>query len=456
MTTHPPQSTTTQDGAELGLGAPGKSTPRVPAGYKQTEVGVIPEDWEVMKLHNLSRGGLQNGLFFEPSRKGGKTRIINVGDLYNERAISIFGLERFDARKNEQDRFQVRSGDLFFTRSSIVPKGIAYTNIAILESSGAPIVFDSHLIKLSPNTEFVEPEYLWRVLRADPSRRQLVASAKTATMTTIDQNAILSCVVPLPPTLAEQRAIAEALSDADALIDSLEQLIAKKRLLKQGAMQDLLTGKKRLPGFEGEWEVKKLSELGRCHRGVSYNPAADLSPHETGSTVRLLRSNNVQESQLDFDDMQFVTENRVSPDQYLRQNDILICMANGSKRLVGKAAPCPKLPDKAYTFGAFMGCFRPDPAAADEQFVSGIFYTENYRRHIDLLLAGSSINNLSPGNVESLEVPVPAQKAEQTAIAAILSDMDARIAALEAKLAKARQLKQGMMQELLTGKTRLV
>lgn len=267
---------------------------------------------------------------------------------------------------------------------------------------------------------------------------------------------LASIPIALPPTLAEQEAIADALSDADGLIESLEKLIAKKRQIKQGTMQELLTGHRRLPGFSGKWETRLLGELGRCVRGVSYNPSVDLYPHDTLDSVRLLRSNNVQDSIIVFTDMQYVDTSRVKQDQYLRSDDVLICMANGSRDLVGKAGRFSADDGYRYTFGAFMGAFRPNTAAVDVLLAFYLFQTESYRKHIAILLAGSSINNLTPGSVEALSILLPTALPEQSAIAAILSDMDAEIAALEAKLTKARQMKQGMMQELLTGRTRLI
>jgi type I restriction enzyme S subunit len=196
--------------------------------------------------------------------------------------------------------------------------------------------------------------------------------------------------------------------------------------------------------------------MGKCYRGVNYKPGTDLSAFDTDSTVRLLRSNNVQQAKVVFVDMQFVDSGRVSEVQRLRLNDILICMANGSRGLVGKAGRFSADDGFKYTFGAFMGCFRPDGQVADPNYVFYLFQTEKYQVHISILLAGSSINNLRPADLEALSIPVPSEKDEQTAIAAVLSDMDAEIAALEAKLAKARQIKQGMMHNLLTGRIRLV
>ena len=262
--------------------------------------------------------------------------------------------------------------------------------------------------------------------------------------------------VPMPvPPLPEQRAIATALSDVDALLAALDRLLAKQRDLKQAAMQQLLTGQTRLPGFTGKWETKRLGEVGTCIRGVSYQGDSDLSSHDTASTKRLLRSNNVQDSTIVISDVQFVNAARVSEKQILRKDDILICMANGSKALVGKAGLFSLDDGYVYTFGAFMGCFRNNSDAANSAFVFYLFQTGRYRDYINNLLAGSSINNLSPGSIESLEFLMPPLP-EQTAIATVLSDMDLELAALEQRRDKTRALKQGMMQELLTGRTRLV
>ncbi len=261
-------------------------------------------------------------------------------------------------------------------------------------------------------------------------------------------------LIPLPPP-AEQCAIAVALSDTDALISGLDALIAKKQNIKQAAMQQLLTGTLRLSGFSGAWEGKRLGELGKCLRGVSYKGDLDLSPHDTDQTIRLLRSNNVQGAIVVTTNIQFVNSQRVSSQQIMQANDILICMANGSKELVGKAGLFSANNGHTYTFGAFMGCYRTNAKAASPAYVFFLFQTGRYRQFISNLLAGSSINNLRPSVIEALEFQVP-NFDEQASIAAVLSDMDAELTALQERRDKARALKKGMMQELLTGKTRLV
>ena len=257
------------------------------------------------------------------------------------------------------------------------------------------------------------------------------------------------------PPLREQRAIAEALTDADTLVASLDMLIAKKREMRTGIMQQLLTGKRRLPGFSGKWEMKRLGEVGACLRGVSYRGEADLAPYDTGATKRLLRANNVQNATIGTEDIQFVNAARVSSKQVMREGDVLVCMASGSRDLAGKAAAFHLRDGYEYTFGAFMWCFRSNSRLVDVAFVSFLFQTGQYRDYIANLLAGSSINNLRPSAIESLEFSLPAIE-EQNAIAAVLASVDGELAALEARRGKTHALKQGMMQQLLTGKIRLI
>jgi type I restriction enzyme S subunit len=242
--------------------------------------------------------------------------------------------------------------------------------------------------------------------------------------------------VALPPTLAEQEAIAGALSDADALIDSLEQLIAKKRLLKQGAMQDLLTGKKRLPGFEGEWEVKRLGTLLRFQVGFPFSSAFF---NEKGEGIRLVKNRDLKS-----DDQVFHYNGKYEGAFIVRDGDVLIGMD-------GDFLPCQWNKGSAL-LNQRVGRVLPN-AGLNVEFA---FYALiEPLKEIENVTSSTTVKHLSHGDVEGIECPLP-KLPEQTAIAEVLSDMDAEIAALEAKLAKARQVKQGMMQELLTGKTRLV
>lgn len=428
-------------------------------GFKQSEAGLIPEDWDAIPLRqhisSLEAGVSVNSVEEERDAHGHDESVLKTS--------SVSGGKFIAAECKKILPKDLRRAKLSPVRDSILVSRMN-TPVLVGESGyvdrDCPTLFlpdrlwmTKHFVPSPPNVRWLAQTL------AFGSVRQSIRDCATGTsgsMKNISKDALLSIYIPTPSGSNEQFAIAEALSDADALVDALEQLIAKKRQIKQGAMQELLTGKLRLPGFSGEWKARSLGELGSCFRGVSYSPDVDLRSSDTDETIRLLRSNNVQDSIIELDGLQFVGRDRVSGVQILRKNDVLICMANGSKELVGKAARFNVEDGMRYTFGAFMGCFRPDAIAGDPGYTFCLFHTEAYRRHIIVLLAGSSINNLTPGNVEGFMMEMPADRVEQTAIAAALSEMDTELAALEIKLAKASQIKQGMTQELLTGRIRLV
>ena len=206
--------------------------------------------------------------------------------------------------------------------------------------------------------------------------------------------------------------------------------------------------------FEGEWREVKLGDLGKCIRGVSYDGESDLSEGDTELTIRLFRSNNIQNFTIDLSKLQFVNTRKVKTTQILKRNDIVVCMANGSKDLVGKAAPFIITDKFKYTFGAFMGCFRTDENNANSEIVKFLFQSNRYRLFITNLLSGSSINNLKPSDIESIRFKLPLPE-EQTAIAKVLQAADKEIQLLKNKLDKLKEQKKGLMQILLTGKKRL-
>ncbi len=419
----------------------------VKLGYKLTEVGVIPEDWEVVTATEACE--------FVVDCKNRTPPVLIDSDYAVVRTPNVragkFVLE--DLRFTDKDSYREwttravpQFGDIMITREAPLGEVCAVPK-------GRKVCLGQRMMLYRPSPDRTDSRYLLYSLMSQPVKSNLFMKIGGSTVGHAKVDDIRFLQLPLPP-IVEQEAIAEALSDTDTLIESLEQLITKKRQIKKGAMQELLTGKKRLPGFSGEWEVKKLGDKGKCYRGVSYNPDNDLTTFDTNSTVRLLRSNNVQEGIVVFEDIQFVDSSRVTEMQKLRDNDILICMANGSKDLVGKAGRFFLDNGYIYTFGGFMGCFRPNKQTIIPDYVFYLFQTYKYRTHISILLAGSSINNLRPSDIEAFFVPVPPFP-EQIAIVEILIEMDAEIAALEIKLKKMRQIKQGMMHNLLTGKIRL-
>ena len=244
------------------------------------------------------------------------------------------------------------------------------------------------------------------------------------------------------PGFDEQSAIGQTLDDADRLIEALECRIAKKQAIKQGMMQQLLTGRTRLSGFSGPWRDVQLGDIGQSLIGLTYRPDNMKS---VGTLV--LRSSNIQGGRLDFNENVYVDS--AIPDKIrVQENDILICVRNGSRNLIGKSA----LLDHrvvGQTFGAFMTVFRSEW----NPFLQFFFQSDAFKRQVDEHL-GATINQITNKSLNGFVVALPGAK-EQSSIAQVLVDADAELTAIHDRLAKARDMKTGMMQQLLTGRTRL-
>ncbi len=409
----------------------------VKPGYKETEVGLIPEDWHagglggfwnVTDCKHVTAEFVPNG-FPIASIKEVQSRFV---DLTNAKQTTqqFYGLLIEGGRKP-------KVGDLILSRNATVGE------VAQVAEWHPPFAMGQDVCLLRKKSPDFSTNYLQAVFRSSIVANQLSDLMVGSTFKRANIEQIKNFVVPMPPP-PEQEAIAGALSDADALIESLEQLNAKKRHIKQGAMKELLTGKKRLPGFGGEWQVKTLGEIGESLIGLTYKPSDVRS-----DGLLVLRASNVSEGALRFEDNVFVDMD--VPDKIIARNgDILICVRNGSRDLIGK---CARIDERAQgmTFGAFMAVFR----TPFHNFVYQQFQSDVIKRQIHEHL-GATINQITNRSLNSFQIPFPTDQEEQAAIAYILSDMDAEITALEAKLEKYRLLKQGMMQNLLTGKTRLI
>lgn len=297
----------------------------------------------------------------------------------------------------------------------------------------------SMIIRTGPS---LEGPFIRCVLSSPPIVAAIENASVGSTMINLNQATLGNLLVLLPHDKAEQEAIAEALSDADALVESLEQLIAKKRLLKQGAMQELLTGMKRLPGFGGEWEVKKIGEIASpCSEK---NSAAEVLPVLTCSKhLGFVDSLGYFKSQVfskNTSTYKIIRRGQIGyPANHVEEGSI------GLQDLYEVALVSPIYIVFAVSEGT------------DSFFLHRVLKLDSYRQKFKTATTSSvdRRGSLRWPAFSEITVRIP-RLPEQTAIATILSDMDGGIAALEAKLAKARQLKQGMMQELLMGRVRLI
>ena len=293
--------------------------------------------------------------------------------------------------------------------------------------------------------ELVIPRFAYYFLQCEDIRRQIDFLTNSSSQGNIGMGDINRLSIILPP-LSEQRAIAKALSDVDELIDSLDALIVKKRDMKQGAMQQLLTGKTRLPGFDGEWKVSVIRKL------VS-TPVTD-GPHSTpqflDNGIPFLSVNNIVDNKISNKNLRHISKLdhiRFSKKCKPQRNDILL----GKAATVGTVAIVDT--DLEFNIWSPLALIRFGELVIP-RFAYYFLQCEDIRRQIDFLTNSSSQGNIGMGDINRLSIILP-PLSEQRAIASILSDMDAEIEALEKRKAKTIYIKQGMMQELLTGKTRL-
>ena len=405
-------------------------------------------EWETKRLGEIGSFAKGRGIKRDDVTDEGMP-CIRYGELYTRYQDYILKVVSRISPDVAATAMPIKKGDLLFAGSGETAEEIGRCAAYLGEEQAYA---GGDVIVLTPSGQ-TNPIYLGHLMNSPMVSEQKARMGQGDAVVHIYINNLAQVQIKLPP-ITEQNAIAEVLSDVDGLLNALEALIAKKQAIKQAVMQQLLTGKTRLSGFSGAWETKRLGEMGHCLRGVSYDPTTDLANYDKDSTIRLLRANNIQEAVVTLSDVQYVEARRVSEFQVMQPDDILVCMANGSKELVGKAGLFRVRDGYTYTFGAFMGCFRVEPSIAEPNFVFYIFQTHGFRNFINLILAGSSINNLKPSDIESAEFQVP-DRDEQNAIASVLFDMDAEIAALEQRRDKTRVIKQGMMQQLLTGRVRL-
>ena len=411
-------------------------------GYKQTEVGVIPEDWEVNELNKYAELLSSKRIFEDdyvsvgiPFWRGSEVSALAKGKpISKEYFIST---EKYETLKRSFGA--PTKGDILVT--AVGTLGNIY-----LVPNNAPFYFkDGNLIWLR-NIKHIDHRYLKIQLLAN--KQQILDGAIGSSQKALTIVALKTLRIPLPPTKAEQEAIAEALSDTDAWIESLEQLIAKKRRIKAGSMQTLLTGKQRLPGFVGEWEVKTLGDLGTWLKGSGVRKDESKS-----GTLPCVRYGEIYTLHQDYIRKfhSSISREVASTATQIRSGDILFAGSGETKEDIGK---CIAYTDdvEAYAGGDIV-ILRTK--GVSPKFLGFYLNTPDVSRQKSSKGQGDAVVHISATALSGISIKIP-KSAEQTATAAILSDMDSELDALEAKLSKARQIKQGMMQELLTGKTRLI
>lgn len=413
-------------------------------GYKQTEVGVIPEEWEVSTVGR--EFSVQLGKMLDAERNVGVSRPYLGNKAVQWDRIDIDDLPTVPLSRSDLDKFRLQRGDL------LVCEGGEVGRAAIWDAPIDECYYQKALHRLRPLREF-EPRLMVAILR-QWSMRGLLANYVTQTsIAHLPRDKFVR--VPIPrPTPGEQHAIARALSDMEALLGGLDRLIAKKRDLKQAAMQQLLAGQTRLPGFHDEWQLKRLGDhVTFLRNGV--NSRAELLAH---GRVRYLHYGDIHASRdtyLSPDSLPSLPDAKAARLDRLRDGDLIFADASEDIAGVSKSVELRGMGKIEVVSGLHTIAARFDKTVLADGFKGLLQSCPPFATHLRRLAAGTKVYATNRAHIATVEMRLPSTP-EQVAIAAVLSDMDAEISALEARRDKTRRLKQAMMQELLTGKTRLV
>jgi type I restriction enzyme S subunit len=417
-------------------------------GYKHSDVGVIPDEWDAKPLGDI--GDSLIGLTYRPSevRKYG-TLVLRSSNVQN-------GTLCFDdnvfVEADIPERIMVRPGDILVCvrngSRDLIGKAALIDERAIGMTFGAFMgVFRSD-----------HGQLLHHVFQSGIFKKQ-INEHLGATINQITNKSLNSFKVPLPPTNEERTKIAKALSDVDALLATLDQVIVKKRDLKQAAMQQLLTGVKRLPGFSGDWKLKSFSDLFDFSGGYSasrdqlsdeghcYLHYGDI--HGSSKT-----SINTKRDFLDIPKLD-ISLKRISEKSLLKHGDVVFVDASEDDAGTSKHLVIENEGDVPFISGLHTIVAKSKANDLADTYKHYCFQTPAIRQQFMFYAVGTKVSGISKASIVKLTLPIPAIP-EQIAIAAVLSNMDVELAALEARRDKTRNIKQAMMQELLTGKTRLI
>ena len=435
----------------------------IPEGYKKTEVGIIPNDWSVESLQNLCRSSITYGIVQCGPHIPNGIPYIRVSDM-NSSELNVDEMLRTSPEiASSFGRSKVEDGDIVYALRGKLGE-VKMVGAAV---SGANLTQGT--ARIAPKNN-IDNRYLLWTLRSPQALKQAVKEAKGSTFVEITLGNLKGIGVPLPSSREEQQKIATALSDTDALISELEKLIEKKQAIKTATMQQLLTGKTRLPEFalreDGTPKAYKESELGQIPEDWEVFNLPDVIWYQEGPGLRkwqfqtkglkVINVTNLQESgYLDLDK----TSRHISWDEFEKmyqhfacdEGDMVIASSGNSycKTSIVRSVDLPLLMNTSV--------IRFKPLKSFSQAFMYIYLSSKFfKSQIDLLITGGAQPNFGPAHLEKIKIIAPENVEEQSQIGEILLDLENEIKALEIKLNKIKSIKQGMMQELLTGKTRLV
>jgi type I restriction enzyme S subunit len=431
----------------------------VKPGYKQTEVGVIPEEWECTNVRGIAssaRNAIVGGPFgsdlVSADYVDDGVPVIRGQNMSGQWVSGAFVFVTHKKARSLEANL-ARPRDIVFTQ-----RGTLGQVSLVPEKPYVAYLVSQSQMKVSVNPGIADPLFYYYVFTSE-EQQELIRGGTIQTGVPHINLGILRGIPIQRPPLPEQRAIAEALSDVDGLLGGLDRLIAKKRDLKQAAMQQLLTGQTRLPGFHGEWVVKTLGDLFTFSGGYS---ASRDQLSDDGHCY--LHYGDIHGSSKMFTDVSAEYQDipklniplkQVASKSLLKDGDVVFVDASEDDEGTSKHIVIVNKQNIPFISGLHTIVAKSKTDELAHEYRRYCFQTSAIKQQFLFYAVGTKVSGISKTNIPKLTLPVPSVP-EQTAIAAVLSDMDAELAALEQRCEKTRALKQAMMHELLTGKTRLV
>lgn len=428
----------------------------VPARYKRTDLGILPEDWSYLTVKAVAspgRNAIVGGPFgsdlVSKDYVGHGVPVIR-GQNMNGKWVSGDFVFVTPAKAKSLSANLARPGDIVFTQRGT----LGQVSLVPLEPFEAYLVSQSQM-KVTLNREIAEPLFLFYVFSGTEHQKVIREATVQTGVPHINLRILRSIPVPVPSP-REQRAIAEALSDVDGLLGALDALIAKRRAIKQATMQQLLTGKTRLPGFTGDWQSKRLGDYVTFLRNGVHS-RAELTNDDA---VKYLHYGDIHKSTRVYLDpratpLPALSISRAGPLDRLQSGDLVLVDASEDLEGIGKSVEVTGVAGGEVVAGLHTIAARFDKRVLADGFKAYLQFCPAFRDHLKRLAAGTKVYATRRAHIASVEMPLPAVD-EQRTIGTVLSDMDTDLAALEVRRDKTSAIKLGMMQRLLTGRVRLM
>lgn len=419
-------------------------------GYKQTELGVLPSEWEVRTVGSM--GGVVTGKALAVNGPGRMRPYLRTKNVFDGQIVldDVLSMPMTD---EQFDQFMVRVDDILLNEGQsleLVGRCARYSG-----EFSEPCAIQNQLVRFRARkgTSPIFAEYLFRHCQHTGVFARI--ALQTTSIAHLGGKRFEQLRLAWPASEDEQAAIAGALSDMDALLGALDRLIAKKRDLKQAAMQQLLTGRTRLPGFKGKWKLTRLGDYVTYLSHATHARAVLL----TEGSVRYLHYGDVHAAPSIWLDplttpMPFVPERLAARFDRLESGDLVFVDASEDLSGIGKSVELRRVEGMEIIAGLHTITARFDKSILSDGFKGYLQFMPSFKAQLQRLAAGTKVYASNKSHVSSVEIELPGDD-EQVAIAETLNDMAADIAALESRRDKTCLLKQGMMQELLTGRTRL-